>query len=174
MRKVAFFLIAMVIAELLISCGRNPSGTNNGDVHNYFYLDSITTPVYIAYYSNNGTVSPEFYRQSYFIFSSDGILRHRCTKYDGTLTIDHDIFIGDSFFNAADSFISANDFNSFDSSYVNHELCGGQGRSIIVNTTSINKTIGIYGMWADSLPPALWSLEEMLQNEIQRVDTIHQ
>jgi hypothetical protein len=174
MRNIVSAFLTVAVLGSLVACGRNPSVINNGDIqHGHFTLDSITAPVYIAYFTGNGTVSPDCSRLSYYVFSPDGMLNHKCTKWDGTVLIDREISIGDSFFIAVDSFVSTNNFHAIDTSYVNHELVGGSSRAIILHTNLMNKTIGIYGMWADSMPPALWELEEMLNNEIQKVDTIH-
>ncbi len=123
----------------------------------------------ITYSTNNGSVSPEYFRRQFYTFFSDGSVNHKTTDWQDSIYLDTTTTTESPFYDSLTSFISENEIADLDSSYWNMSWAGGGTRQISINTSSLVKSISVYGYWEEDLPAALWQLEQMLSDKVKEL-----
>lgn len=160
--KNVFFILSSII--FFISCDNSTS--SHEKKNNVFGI--------ISYSYDNGTVSPPYYVKNSFTFDQNGILNHKKTGVKDTVLEEHDIDIDQKFIDTLITLVIDSNICSLDSMYYKDDgLVGGSNRKLNIIMDSVNKSINIYRLYEDGMPPSLFLLEKSILEKIKEVDSDH-
>ena len=141
--------ILFSIFLLIVSCSQTSDPTSDISV------ESIT------YIVNNGTPSPEYYREDCYLVTSNDMMNHKQYKLNNNPVSDISYPLQKNTFLALLNFIESNGLCTLDNAYYGGGI-GCPTKQIHINTKSSKKSVHWSGLDEAVFPEKLLELEKMI------------